>query len=149
MRVFCAERDGRGFEREVLGHTVRDMDPKLRYLWVNDFKEGVRRIRRIQDRLGWDPSCPKTELGRCIFEVVASKLRREGNLYFFDAIGTVLDFKWGIDCWFECGGRIATVDLTVRPYKKHFKAHFLLRRNDFLRNRYYEVGRAIARKLSQ
>jgi len=132
MQVNCLPQDGHGFEREVVGHTVHDVDPQLRCDWVHNFREGIERVKERQSHLQWDPSCPKTELGQCFFKAVSSKLRRKGELYLFDAVGTVLDLRWGVDCWFECGDRIATVDLTVSPFKKHFRAHFLLRRNDFL-----------------
>ena len=149
MLVHTHEGDGHGFEREVMGHTVNDVDPQLRCDWVHNLKEGIERVKERQAHLNWDPKWPKTPLGRTLFGAVSSRLRRKGELYMYDAVGTVLDFRWGVDCWFECGDRIATVDLTVSHEKRHFKAHFLVRRIDFLWNRYYGVGRAIARKLSQ
>lgn len=147
--VLTHEGDGHGFEREVMGHTVYDVDPKLRCDWVHNLREGFERVRERQHHLNWNPRRPKTDLGWSLFHAVSSKLRRKGDLLMFDAVGTVLDFRWGVDCWFECGNRIATVDLTVSRTKHHFKAHFLVRRVDFLWNRHYGVGRAIARKLSQ
>jgi hypothetical protein len=146
--VLSSEGDGHGFEREVVGHTTSDVPAEHRCTWVNNFREGINAVRGHQCHLNWDPKRPKTDLSRALYSVVNSRLKRKGELYLFDAVGTILDLRWGVDCWFECGDQIATVDLTVSHFKKYFKAHFLLRRIDFLWNRYYGVGRAIARRLS-
>ncbi len=148
MIVLSLPHDGHGFEREVFGHTVSDVPPKYRQVPVENLREGITKVKGYQHDLNWDPRYPRTPLARALFHVVSHRLeKRHKKLLMFDAVGTVLDIRWGIDCWFECGERIATVDLTVSPYKKHYKAHFLLTRNHFLWNHYFGVGRAIARKI--
>ena len=141
--------DGYGFEREFCDCAFVDVDRKLRRGKWHGFREEVKRVKKIQDELKWDPKRPKTRLAQCLFQCVASGLnrRREEDLCLFVAIGTRLDLA-GVDGFFELGDRIATFDLTVSQFKKHFRANFLIRRDQFVRDEHHDIGRLIARKLT-
>ena len=150
MNVFCDPADGYGFEREFCEFAFVDVDRRLRCGRWQGFREEVKRVKKLQNEFNWDPKRPKTRLAECLFRCVASGLsrRREEDLCLFVAIGTKLDLA-GVDFFFEFGDRIATFDLTVSQFKKHFRANFLIRRGQFVRDEHYDIGRSIARKLSQ
>ena len=148
MRVISAASDGHAFEREVLGLSFNDVDPCMRGLTTHSFLEAIVCVRSFQSDLDWNPIKPKTDLSRCIFHTVASKLStRVVPLCLFSAIGTELDLRWGVDCWFEFGDRLVTIDLTAGCFKKHFKADYVLSRYDFLTNKHFGVARSMARRL--
>ena len=148
MLVISDPTDGHGFEQEFCGCDFTGMGRQLRHR-AHNFEEGVRRVKARQYLFdNWDPRKPRTPLSQCLYRRVASRLKRGEELRLFIAINTVLDFRMGIDCFFEYDHRIATIDLTVSTFKKYFRAHFLLRRLDFLRNEHYRIGDLIAQKLS-
>jgi hypothetical protein len=149
MRVISARSDGHSFEREVLGLAFDDVNPRMRNFRTHNFKEAIALVRGFQSDLGWNPVRPKTDLSRSIFRTVASGLptNEAFPLGLFNAIGTELDLRWGVDCWFEFGDRLVTVDLTAGRFKRHFKADYVLSRYHFLTNKHFGVARSIARRL--
>ena len=148
MVVVSNPHDGRAFEREFCGCAFSEVDAHLRR-GPRNFKDGIRKVKECQCVFNdWNPRKPRTPLTECLYRRVASRLRKGEELRLFITIGTMLDLKMGIDCFFECDRRIVTVDLTVSSFKKYYRADFLLTRQNFLRNEHYHIGDLIARKLS-
>lgn len=144
MTVVSEPNDGYGFEREFCGCAVPDVDRRFRNQRVKSIREGIERVKKWQPALDWNPRKPKTLLAQCLFRRVASRLRRgEAELRLFIAIGTCLDHM-GIDCFFEYERRVVTIDLTIRSFKPHPRANFVLTRKDFVKNKHYQIGDLIA-----
>jgi len=142
-------QDGHGFQNEFCGCDLTVVDPKLKQR-VRNFREGIQRVKECQCLYNhWNPRRPRTPLAQCLFQKVKSRLKTGDDLRLFIAINTALDYWMGVDCFFECNGRIVTVDLSVSSYKRYYKADILLTRQDFVKNHHYKKGDIIARKLSQ
>jgi hypothetical protein len=149
MRVKSDEFNGRAFEQEISGYHIE----RARRLFGHrcghgvEFKHLVRRVKECQHCLGWNPRAPWTPLARSLFDGVACRLgERNPELRLFMAIGSGLDYQ-GIDCWFERSGRMATIDVTVKPAKPHPRANVVITRDDFIRDRHYAFGELIAQFL--
>ncbi len=108
-------------------------------------------VKNKQNLLHWNPKEPPTEAGRALFESVACHLgSRKGDLRFYSAIGTFVDYKYGTDLFFVLKGEkrdaLVKIDLTIGR-KKRSKADFILTDDD-LRNDYYkEIMEEIANHL--
>ena len=148
MRVNCEPHDGYGFERAFYGLASIDVDSRLRCHRVSSLHDGIRRVMGCQYLLDWNPKRPKTELARCLFRRVASRLCHGGkDLRLFSAIGTIVD-AMGVDGFFLFNDRIVTIDLTVSRGKDSPRAHLILTRENFVRDQHYRIGDWIARALS-
>lgn len=149
-RVISGPGDGRAFEQEFCGCSFWDVDEHLRRGSRRNFTDCVRRVKEHQSVFnGWNPRQPRTPLAEGLHRKVASRLRGGKELRLFIAIGTVLDLKMGIDCFFEYDQQIVTIDLTVSAFKKHYNADFLLTRLNFLKDEHYHIGEMIAQRLSR
>ena len=147
MNVISPPHDGPGFEREFSGLSFADVPKRLRRHRAHNLHKAIRRVRRYQCFLGWNPRRPKTELAQSLFRRVVSSLPNgKKELRLFLAIGTCLDLM-GVDFFFEYRGRIVTVDLTTSQYKKDYRADILLTRWHFLANEHYLIGSEIASRL--
>jgi hypothetical protein len=82
-----------------------------------------------QPKLQWNPSDPKTTMGKEIFECVQSYLpvHLALRLEFYSAVGTAFDFYHGVDGFFLIDKSIVTIDLTCRD-KQDAKADIVLSR---------------------
>ena len=148
MRVLAGPHDGYGFEKEFCGCSFPEVNKQFRRSRVQDISHEIRRVKEYQSSLNWNPKKPKTPLAQCLFRRVASRLERGiPKLRLFISVGTRLDLL-GVDCFFEYYERIATIDLTVSPFKENPRAHFVITRSDFLRNEHYQIGDLIAQKLA-
>ena len=148
MKVNCGPCDGYGFEREFCGCAFPDVARHYRQEPIDDFADGVKKVKELQTALGWNPRRPKTKLAMCLFRRVGSRLRYGvSELRLFISIGTKLDLM-GVDFFFEYGGRVVTVDLTVSDSKPDVRADFVLTRGHFLRDEHYKVGNRISQWLS-
>ena len=148
MHVRSAPHDGRGFEYEFSGYTF-DWARQV-FGWHSGccFKSAMRRVKKCQRCLNWNPARPRTPLAQCLFRRVSARLgsRKASELRLFMAIGSSLDLM-GVDCWFERDHLIATIDLTVSIGKVEPKANFVITRDNFLRDEYYQVSDLIAERL--
>jgi methionine aminopeptidase len=155
--------DGYALERAVLGVSsteicseVKDFfksDDKRRYKYSN-FVKAVKIVKDIQDKIGhWNPKEPATKIARSLLESVASNLKnRGGNLRFYSSVGTLLDYKYGADCFFiltdkDCEA-IVTIDLTISRTKRKSKADIVLTADDLRDDsRYHKIMEMVAERL--
>lgn len=147
MVVLSNRHNGPGFEREILILAFHDVDKRFRRYRVENFIEGVKIVRGIQDHLQWNPRAPGTGLAMAFFEEVARRLRVGSRLRMFSSIGTRLDLM-GVDCWLEYYGRLVTIDVSTMPSKDDLRADVLLSRSHFVRDRYPVVACRIAEALT-
>ena len=149
--------DGYSFERLVLGCSCTEVCKKVKNLFKNsNFKKAVRIVRNIQGDIGnWDPHSPKTDITKILFNGVKNKIAKKfhpGKLSLYSSVGTLLDYKYGIDFFFvfkskECKEVMVTIDLTISEGKKKrhkHKADFVLTLNDLKNDRYIYVIDKIA-----
>lgn len=152
MKVNSRESDGYGFEAEVCGCSYPDVEAKHRRKGKIRFENAVKYVMIIQKKLGCDPCRPKTKLAKAVFDRIQNQLRLAGHkekLRFFVCVGTCLDCL-GVDCFFKCGNRIVTIDLysgRLRHKGGQIRADIVLRRSDFVHDRYYQVADKIAKML--
>ena len=140
-------KDGEGFEAAVFGFSHLQVEKThRRYCGQPPLDVCIRRVRNLQSQLGWSPRRPTTKVSKALFRTVASHLGKYKNkLRMFCALGTVLDFIHGTDLFFECNGRIVTVDLTIsKKGKVSPKAMIVITLQDMIMNRYYQKASRIA-----
>jgi hypothetical protein len=151
MKVWSPSDDGLGFQREFCGYDCSDVPCRFRHYRIRSLEDEVRRIRRWQPCLHCDPTRPRTPLAQCFFWSVVSRMTNEvlaTSTRMIMTIGFKMDDLRKVDCVLENGVRIATIDLTVRPFKSRFNARFLLTREHFVTDKYHEVAELVARHLS-
>ena len=145
-------RDGEDFETAVFGFSHRKVEKsRRRYRGYPPLDICIKRVRNIQSKLGWSPVRPTTKVSRALFYAVASHLgKHKRKLRMFCALGTVLDFIHGTDFFFECNGKVVTVDLTIsKKGKVSPKAMVVITLNDMIRDKYYQKAARIAEMLLQ
>ena len=155
MRVFAPT----GYDLEIAfaGISSRDVHPRFRNQRVRTFREGLDLVRGWQRELGnWNPRRPRTDLAYGLYRRVASRLpgaARDLRLYI--AFGTMVD-RMGVDCFFEHNTRVVTIDITIctldQPWKRKKSlgpnTDLVITLDDFVRDRHYQIGDVIARRLS-
>jgi hypothetical protein len=144
---------GYDFEKKVLGVSSLEISPKVIYLFRRrtNFSKAVKIVKDIQPTLNWDPKNPSTEIASIIFKTIASSLsRHSAGLFFYSALGTKLDYKYGTDCFFSLimGNResIVTVDLTMNR-NKISKADVIISADDVKNDNFYEIAKLISKGL--
>lgn len=144
---------GYDFEKKVLGVSSIEASSKVTHFFKRrtKFKKAVRIVKDIQNILEWDPRNPSTEIARIIYKVICSSMGKHSHeIYFYSALGTVLDYRYGTDCFFsfEIGGKeaIVTVDLSLKR-KNDPKADIVLVIDDVRDDRFYQIAREITKKL--
>jgi len=133
-------RTGHELEVEAFGITTRSKD--FRNFLANHSDSDwplpvcLEHAKRNQ-KTGWNPVTPPTDLMFTLYYSVKKHLLylTEGNpavrmLGLFVTVGQPADYFWGVDCFFDLDGRVATIDITMRPDKPGHKAQFLFRRVD-------------------
>lgn len=137
---------GRPFEEDVLGQkiffTTEQIDgmPWLPFETSLALAEAAA-IASLRNGV-WDPQRPKTFPAFQLLDAVQSALRLTPRctVELVNTLGTILDVKWCVDCFFRLEKEpriIATVDLTTRPGKSlngDSKADFLLTPRDLYPN---------------
>lgn len=141
-----AMQSGRVWERKVFGTNIHDNQTPPTYL---GWQDAIEDVVRSQERMHWNPAKPKTKIGNEIFECVQSYLPEflASELEFYCAIGTSLDYDWGVDGFFMIDDFIVTIDLTTGQKNSH-KADVLVVRSN-LANSIWRVCREIAEKLKK
>ena len=142
---------GEDFERAMLGvshSTARSAVPRL--FGARDFETCVDHVKQHQQCLGWNPRKPKTLLSKRVYTCVASGLKAlpKKDLRFFISVGTPLDEKYGVDCFFEFQGAIVTIDLTISERKGYPKADVVLTLEDLRFDLHYAMSSRISSLLS-
>lgn len=142
-------RNGEDFEIAVFGFSHLEVEKSRRkYRGYPSLDVCIKRVRNIQQKLGWSPRRPTTKVSKALFRAVASHLGPyKDKLRMFCAIGTALDFVHGTDLFFECCGSVVTVDLTISKRKSSPKAMVVITLNDMLQNKYYQKASRIAELL--
>ncbi len=112
-------QDGKDIERGVLGCLQLAYGERMpEYL---PFSEAVSFAKEHQPR--GIRACPIIKNAQAeIAKLVSNKY---SDVRFYTAVGSPLDTKHGVDCFFEQGDRLVTVDLSMRE-KSSFKADVLL-----------------------
>jgi hypothetical protein len=95
--------------------------------WQDAVSDAIER----QKDLRWNPTKPRTSVGKEMFECVQSYLPKylADKLQFFCAIGTALDWYHGVDGFFEIDGFLVTIDL-VYSEKQQAKADILFSKKE-------------------
>ena len=140
-----SQKLGHRWEREVFGlssaHFIR---PEGKVAWEKAFLDMIS----AQESLGWDPRKPKTAMAREMFKNIQGSLpfRLAGDLQMYCALGTRIDFQYGIDGLFTAREYLVTFDLCT--YKKEvIKAQVLLGKKEILKglseitDKFYELIR--------
>jgi hypothetical protein len=143
---------GEDFERAMLGishSTARHAVPRL--FGTRDFETCVEHVKENQQYLGWNPRKPKTLLSKRIYTCVASGLKElpKKDLRLFISVGTPLDEKYGVDCFFEFQGAIVTIDLTISERKQDPRADVVLTLADLNFDLHYALSWRISHLLSK
>jgi hypothetical protein len=91
------------------------------------YKAAMELVRKLQPG---DPKDPKTLFAYHVYIETERALQLDADaspLSFYTAVDSVLDYKHGVDGWFELdGGPVrATIDLTTNPHKDRAKADIL------------------------
>ena len=138
-------KTGEDFERLVLGISHADVGKSHRKSKAT-FQESIEAVMKMQGQFNWNPKRPRTELSKGLFNNVCLFLNAEEarKLRLFVSVGTELDFRFGTDFFFESGGSVATVDLTISRWK-HCKANVLIRLDDIEGDFRIRLARRIAR----
>lgn len=153
MRNFFHDHSGytgRMMEYEVLGCSCPVPSP-IKY---KQFSQAAEEVRKNQPA-GWDPMDPPRKLANDLHAEICLSLGLEdwSELCLFTAIGTTLDQFHGVDAFFQFGGHIATIDLTMdrrRKIRNGYKAHFVVEADDFTdRGRRKRLASEIAEKLTK
>ncbi len=94
------------------------------------FFDAIQLAKR-QQPAGWRPRCPNTKICQKILHLVSCRLGRNRKfLNLYVAIGTILDWRYGVDLFFEYCNIVVTIDLTTRKKKTHKKADIILSMED-------------------
>ena len=110
-----------------------------RHLPKSTLDHSLKHVKSHQHVYGWNPRKPRTRAAKAMHTRVAKNLphgRKE--LRLFVAIGSTLDAYYGVDAFFEYGGVIVTIDVTVSRHKDCPKADFIVSLYDFTTNRIYQ-----------
>jgi hypothetical protein len=141
--------DGYDFERGVLGISSIETNNQVKDYFTKDMKFGkaVRVVKDIQNKLGnWNPKVPSTRISKILFDGITNKISHKfshGKLRLYSSVGTLLDYKYGVDFFFLFKGKgykevIVTIDLTISPKKKkkRNRADVVLSLGDFKSDNY-------------
>lgn len=134
---------GRLFEEEILGEIHVSWDGYMTY---------NRSLEYAKEHQEWDPSDPETPKANDLHALVAIALNLEdwSNLKFYNAVDTPMDYFHGVDCFFEFDGEIVTIDLTVNPHKREYKADLIVHPDDLeekkIRNLAYFISNLLQKK---
>ena len=69
------------------------------------------------------------------------------ELEIYVSTRTPFDYWHGVDMFLMYYNHIVTFDLTVQHKKDHYKADYLITRENILSDQFYKLARHIARKL--
>lgn len=139
-----SEQEGLLFERRVFGCDS--------LAGIYDRKSALRYVKRRQRSFyKWSPSRPHTDLGRRLYSAVQRALRKPDvkHLKLYVALGSPLDWFFGVDAFFSVGDRVVTIDISIREKRiGRIRADVLITR-DNLHDEYALRRKAelIARKL--
>ncbi len=155
--------DGYAFEKAVLGVSSTEICGEVKDFFKSDinrrcryshFIKAVQVVKDIQAKIGnWNPDEPATEIARALLESVKINLKnRRENLKFYTSVGTLLDYKYGADCFFILTDKnceaIVTIDLTISRTKRRSKADIVLTADDLRDDRrYHKIMQQIADSL--
>ena len=106
---------GHLFEEEVFGWCLAQPCEYMRW------REAVEAVRKNQPR-------QKPPVATLLEREVSRQVG--GRCVFYTAVRSALDKFHGVDGFFELGGRIVTVDLTMNPHKDSSKSDVLIRRGE-------------------
>lgn len=123
---------GHLIEKELFGvpessKNMPEIEKKFREAGFIKMRDAMSVIKRYQPE-GSDPSDPEAGFANDLHATVAELLGIEDyeNLRFYTAVGTLIDFKNGVDAFMELDheGRtyFVTLDVTANPNKTSHKA---------------------------
>ncbi|MFA4995977.1 MAG: hypothetical protein WC536_02420 [Patescibacteria group bacterium] len=124
-------------EEELLGRIESEGEVSLKNLkkYIK-YRQAIDLVKKIQPKDS-DPSDPEPYFASDLFAELAEDLELEdyGNLRYYTAVGSRMDFFHGVDAFFEWeldDGRIvqATVDLTMNSEKEDYKADLVIQVKD-------------------
>ena len=103
-----------------------------------NFYDSYVEVLQSQRQLRWDAKEPCTETARNVFKAVRAAMPKGSRkkLFLYCALGTILDYRYGVDGFFMHGGNFlfcVTFDLTLTggPMKrKKRKANLLVTKSD-------------------
>src|SRR4051812_45780948 len=121
MKSFEGGYTGRMFEGEIL---PRLSDEWRRQGYFNEEKS----YKWVKEHQIWDPSDPTNKTANDLHYKVAEKLGLDnvGELKFYSALNSPLDYHYGIDAFFEVGNDRCTIDLSINPHKEIAKADMVI-----------------------
>ena len=101
--------EGNETEIDLLGEVhYEDGEKQPKYL---PYWEAVKHVREHQND---HPTDPSAKFASEVLMEIERILDAEGKVKYYTAVGSVLDFKHGVDAWFELeDGTMATIDLTT------------------------------------
>lgn len=151
--------NGRSFEKEFFGEkAVFDPIPLEAYQvakrsFRGTFRECLYEAKKYtQKRVGWDPKHPSTTWATFLFYSVQQRLPAQyrEQLELFCAIGSRLDFYYGVDAFFAVGDAVVTIDLQLSLHDKHPIVDIIVlrKRYDFL-NHLIWISSEVAKLLNQ
>ncbi len=155
MNIESVIRSGEDFERLVLGFSHQDIHHIFnRAKDKRDFNQCILEAKQLPTIYGTDPKKPKTKILRALFQNIQSNMKSyQKDLRVFPCVGTVLDSNFGIDLFFECQGKIASVDLTIKRGKVNPKADVVITLEDLKLNHHYarcsRIAQILLSKLAQ
>jgi len=131
---------GNLFEWSVLGRALA-----IPSVPAQSYLPYTRAMAVAREHPAWDPTDPDPRQANDLHAWVCEGLGVEdySQVCFYSALGTPLDRFHGVDCWFEVGGRVVTIDLTTDPSKERYKADVVLHPEDL-----EDGGKAVAEHIS-
>lgn len=136
---------GRTFESDVL--------PSLQETWKQEgYFDEAKSYEWVRNNQPWNPSDPDNKIANELHFQVAQKLGLDdvNELKFYSAIGSPLDFFYGIDAFFEIGDSTFTLDLSINPHKEVAKADMVIHEKDlFDEKSIEELATTISRYLKK
>jgi hypothetical protein len=112
---------GRIFESEILS-TLPDT-------WRKEgFFDEAKSYEWVRQNQTWNPSDPTNKIANELHYKVAEQLGLDdvNELKFYSALGSPLDYFYGVDAFFEIGNSTFTLDLSINPHKKEAKADMVV-----------------------
>jgi hypothetical protein len=122
-KITEAIKHGRVWEGEVFGFSSKNTSLPKYLLWQDALEDVVS----SQSKMDWNPEIPKTHTSTELFACVQSYLPKhlQKKLKLYCALGTSLDYHYGVDGFFMIDNYIVTIDLTLSGKTKH-KAQVLI-----------------------
>ena len=130
---------GHEFEESVVGHCL------WQWSGYTTRPKAISQVKCFQPK-DWNPTDPEPDIANDLHAHVCIALGLEewSEVAFYTAVGSPLDYYYGVDFFFELHNVVVTLDLTTNPKKTSYKADIIVHPHMTSKDGLQALGQEIA-----